>query len=291
MNRPWQREPGQPRSARRRGAGSRGERDDSRRSEGFAPGESAGHSVQDVHQPGGVRLQKVLAQAGVGSRRACEQLIADGKVSVDGQPVFELGVRVDPSSAVIHVNGLRVLVENTETYVVLNKPAGVVTTMSDPQGRPTVADFVQDLSQRVFPVGRLDAATEGLLLLTSDGELAHRLAHPSYEVRKTYVAVVNGSVAPEVRGILLKGVELEDGVTAVDSFKVRDRSKGTSLVEVVLHSGKNRIVRRLLDKVGHPVQKLVRTAIGPISLGNQRPGTVRELSSEDIAKLMAEVKM
>lgn len=237
----------------------------------------------------GVRLQKVLAAAGVGSRRASEQLIAEGRVTVDGK-VAELGTRVDAQSgAVVRVDGKRVNLRSDLVYLVFNKPRGVLTTMSDPLGRPNVGDFVADHEQRLFHVGRLDADTEGLLILTNDGEFANRLAHPSHGVVKTYVAEVPGPVDPKLGARLKAGIELDDGEVRVDGFRVIDESAGRALVEVSLHEGRNRIVRRALEAVGHPVNRLVRTAVGPVRLGDQRPGTLRELNRAELSELYQQV--
>jgi 23S rRNA pseudouridine2605 synthase len=233
----------------------------------------------------GVRLQKVLAQAGVASRRAAEELIAAGRVQVDGEVVREQGRRVDPRTAVIHVDGSRVVLREDLVYLVLNKPSGVHSTMSDEQGRPCVGDYVRSRAERLFHVGRLDADTEGLLLLTNDGELAHRLTHPSYRVFKTYLAEVPGPVPRDLGKRLRAGVELDDGPVTVRSFRVVDATPGRAMVEVVLHEGRKHIVRRLLDSVGHPVQRLVRTAIGPVRLGEQRPGSLRALSRAEVGAL------
>lgn len=237
-------------------------------------------------QPG-VRLQKVLAAAGVGSRRACEELIAAGRVEVDGRKVREQGLRVDPEQAVIKVDGLRVETRSSAVYLAVNKPRGMVSTMSDPEGRPCLADLVGNRSQRLFHVGRLDADSEGLLLLTNDGVLGHRLTHPSFEVPKTYLAEVAGSLPRGLGKTLRDGVVLEDGLVRVDSFKVVGRSGSRALVEVVLHEGRKHVVRRLLASVDHPVQRLVRTAIGPVQLGELRPGKVRPLTRPEIADLFA----
>jgi 23S rRNA pseudouridine2605 synthase len=241
----------------------------------------------------GVRLQKVLAAAGVGSRRACEELIAAGRVEVDGRQVREMGVRVDPTTAVIRVDGMRVITGDAGlVHLALNKPPGVVSTMSDPQGRPSLGDYAGDQAgTRLFHVGRLDAETEGLILLTNDGDLAHRLAHPSFGVPKTYVAEVSGPVARGVGRQLRAGIELEDGVVAVDGFRVVGRAGGRVMVELVLHEGRKHVVRRLLDAVGHPVHRLVRTAIGPITLGDLRPGRSRNLTRDEVGRLYREVGM
>ncbi|WP_370635564.1 pseudouridine synthase [Cellulomonas sp. C5510] len=244
-----------------------------------------------MHDPEGVRLQKVLAQAGLGSRRACEELITSGRVSVDDQVVVELGVRVDPRSAVIHVDGLRLQLDRSVVTLALNKPLGVVSTMHDPEGRPSLAQYVQNREERLFHVGRLDADSEGLMLLTNDGELANRLSHPSHGVAKTYLATVEGRVAGNLGSVLRKGVELEDGVVTVDSFRVVDATPQASMVELVLHEGRNRVVRRLLEEVGHPVTRLLRTQIGPIKLGDLRPGRTRVLGKAEVGSLMTSVGM
>lgn len=234
-----------------------------------------------------VRLQKVLAAAGIGSRRASEQMIAEGRVAVDGVTVTEMGTRVDPSRAVIHVDGARINIRDDLVYLALNKPLGVLSAMSDARGRPTVGDLVADRSERLFHVGRLDADSEGLLLLTNDGDLAHRLMHPAFGVEKTYLATVPGPVPKEVGRRLRSGVELDDGVVVVDAFRTIQTQGGRAIVEVVLHEGRNRIVRRLLAEVGHPVQRLVRTSIGPVRLGSQRAGALRELTRVELAEIYA----
>ena len=233
----------------------------------------------------GIRLQKVLAAAGIGSRRACEALIDEGRVSVDGDLVREQGRRVDPEKHVIRVDDMRIPTASGSVYLALNKPLGMVTAMSDPEGRPAVGDLLIGRSDRLFHVGRLDADTEGLLLLTNDGELAHRLSHPSYEVPKTYLAEVLGPLARDVGKRLRGGVELEDGVAKADSFKLVDSSANRVLVELVLHEGRKRVVRRMLDAVGHPVQRLVRTAVGPVNLGAQKVGRLRPLSRSELGQL------
>jgi len=245
----------------------------------------------DVHDPEGVRLQKVLATAGLGSRRACEELIAAGRVTVDDAIVTELGVRVDPKKAVIHVDGLRVQLDTSIITIALNKPTGVVSTMHDPEGRPTIAQYVANRDERLFHVGRLDADTSGIILLTNDGELANRLSHPSHGVAKTYLAQVEGRVIPSLGGKLTRGVELEDGVVKLDKFTVVQVTPQASLVEVTLHEGRNRIVRRLFDEVGHPVVSLVRTSIGPIRLGDLKPGRTRVLSKTEVGSLMSQAGM
>jgi len=245
--------------------------------------------VPDVHSEGGVRLQKVLADAGLGSRRACESLITEGRVEVDGVVVRELGTRIDPQIQTVHVDTLRITTHTDRVYLALNKPAKVVTSMSDPEGRRTIADYLRDRPERLFYVGRLDYETEGLLLLTNDGQLSNRLTHPSYEVPKTYLAQVRGPVPKDAGSRLRDGIELEDGIAHVDSFRLVDSTPGRALVELVVHSGRNRIVRRMLDSVGTPVERLVRTHFGPIALAEQRPGKLRTLRPHEVGELMKAV--
>jgi 23S rRNA pseudouridine2605 synthase len=233
----------------------------------------------------GIRLQKVLAAAGVGSRRVCEDLIAAGRVSVNGLVADQLGTRVDPATAVITVDGARINVRSDLVYLALNKPRGVLSAMSDARGRPTVGDLVADRAERLFHVGRLDGDTEGLLLLTNDGDLAHKLMHPAFGVAKTYLATVSGDVSRQVVRQVRGGVLLEDGPVRVDAFRVVQSAGGRSIVEVTLHEGRNHIVRRLLAAVGHPVERLVRTQIGPVRLGGQRAGSLRELTRVELAEL------
>ncbi len=251
--------------------------------------EEAERSFSEVHDPDGVRLQKVMAQAGVASRRVCEELIAEGRVEVDGKIVIEPGVRVNPEKVTIHVDGMRVQLNKQLRYYAFNKPRGVVSTMEDPEGRPCVTDYLKNKHERLFHVGRLDTNTEGLLLLTNDGELANRLTHPKWEVPKTYLVQVPGPLPKGVGAQMRAGIELEDGISRVDSFKVVDSTPGHVLIEVVLHSGKNRIVRRMFSAVGHPVRRLVRLQMGSIRLGDQKQGTVRPLSQHEIGHLLAEV--
>jgi 23S rRNA pseudouridine2605 synthase len=239
-------------------------------------------------EPSGVRLQKVLSQAGIASRRVAERMIIDGRVEVDGQLVTELGTRVDPDASVIRVDGARVVLDDSLVYLALNKPRGMHSTMSDDRGRPCIGDLVEHRvrgNKKLFHVGRLDADTEGLILLTNDGELAHRLMHPSFEVPKTYLATVNGSVPRGLGKKLRAGIELDDGPVAVDDFAVVDAIPGKTLLRVTLHEGRKRIVRRMLAEVGFPVQTLVRTDIGAVSLGEQRPGSIRALRRNEIGEL------
>jgi 23S rRNA pseudouridine2605 synthase len=239
----------------------------------------------------GERLQKVLAASGIASRRACEELMSAGRVEVDGEVVTRLGTRVDPERSVIRVDGERIPSASAHVYLVLNKPRGVVSTMSDPQGRTTLSEHVADRPERLFHVGRLDTDTEGLILLTNDGEFAHRMAHPSYGVLKTYVAQVAGPVSSTLGRDLLAGVELDDGAVQVDGFRVLEKAGRRALVEIVLHEGRKHIVRRLLAHVGHPVQRLARTAIGPVRIGRLRPGEHRELTVQELGSLLDTVGM
>ena len=238
----------------------------------------------------GIRLQKVLAEAGVGSRRHCEQLIADGRVKVDGKVVAWFGARVDPRQVVIHVDGRRVETRAEMRYYAVNKPRGVVSTMADPQGRRTLADYV-DVPERLFHVGRLDTDTEGLILLTNDGELSHRLTHPRYGVEKTYLADVPGPIPRDLGKRLRAGVTLDDGPAKADRFRIVETVGRRALVEVTLHEGRKHIVRRLLAETGHPVRRLVRTEFGPIRLGSLKPGTMRALSLREVGELYAAVEL
>jgi 23S rRNA pseudouridine2605 synthase len=236
----------------------------------------------------GVRLQKVLSQAGIASRRVAERMILDGRVEVDGRIVTELGTRVNPQASVIRVDGTRVLADDELVYLALNKPKGMHSTMSDDQGRPCIGDLVEHRvrgNKKLFHVGRLDAETEGLILLTNDGELAHRLMHPSFEVPKTYLATVQGAVPRGLGKKLREGVELDDGPAQVDEFALVDAVPGKSLVRVTLHEGRKRIVRRLLAEVGYPVKELVRINIGSVALGEQRTGSLRVLTRKEIGEL------
>ncbi|HEY7484769.1 MAG TPA: pseudouridine synthase [Streptosporangiaceae bacterium] len=245
--------------------------------------------MSEVNDNEGVRLQKVLAEAGIGSRRHCEELIAAGRVTVDGKTVGWFGERVDPERAIIHVDGKRVQTRSDMRYYAVNKPRGVVSTMSDPKGRKSLADYVTDVPERLFHVGRLDTDTEGLILLTNDGDLSHRLMHPKYGVAKTYLADVPGPVARDVGRRLREGVRLADGFAKADRFRVVEQVGRRALVEVTLHEGRKHIVRRLLAEAGYPVRQLARTEFGPIRLGALRPGTIRALTPKEIGELHAAV--
>jgi 23S rRNA pseudouridine2605 synthase len=240
----------------------------------------------ELDDEGLIRLQKLLAQSGVASRRKCEELMLAGLVEVDGEVVTRLGTKVDPRTAVIRVEGKRLPPVSPNVYLVLNKPRGVVSTMSDPQGRRTLGDLVADRPERLFHVGRLDTDTEGLILLTNDGDFAQRVAHPSYELLKTYVAEVDGVVEKGMVRRLRGGVTLEDGPVQVHACRVVSSAADRSIVELSIHEGRNRIVRRLLDEVGHPVRRLTRTAIGPVVLRGLRAGEMRELSRDELGTLL-----
>jgi 23S rRNA pseudouridine2605 synthase len=231
----------------------------------------------------GERLQKVLARAGFGSRRAAELLIADGRVTVNGE-VAALGRRVDPARDAIEVDGVRAVVRDDLVYYLLNKPRHVVTTARDPEGRRTVLDLVPR-DPRVFPVGRLDFETEGLLVLTNDGELAQLLAHPRHGVEKTYLAEVEGTPSAAAIRRLREGVELDDGITAPAKARLVQPRGGSAAVELVVHEGRNRLVRRMCEAVGHPVRRLVRTRVGPVADARLRPGRWRDLRPNEVRAL------
>ena len=242
-----------------------------------------------------IRLQKLLALSGVASRRKCEELMLEGLVEVDGEIVTRLGTKVDPYTAVIRVDGLRLPPVSAKVYLALNKPRGVVSTMSDPEGRRTLGDVVADRPERLFHVGRLDTDTSGLLLMTNDGDFAQRMAHPSYEVDKTYVAEVDGEVTKTTLATMTEGVTLEDGPVTVSKARiisVSGRGRGAkSIVELVIHEGRNRIVRRLLDQLEHPVRRLTRTAIGPVQLDRLPSGEMRDLTLAELGELLDAAKL
>ncbi|MGW2483798.1 pseudouridine synthase [Streptomyces sp. NPDC001571] len=238
----------------------------------------------------GERLQKVLARAGMGSRRACEELIEQARVEVNGEIVLEQGKRVDPEKDEIKVDGLTVA---TQSYLffALNKPAGVVSTMEDPDGRQCLGDYVTNRETRLFHVGRLDTETEGIILLTNHGELAHRLTHPKYGVKKTYLAAITGPLPREIGKRLKEGIQLEDGYARADAFRVVQQTGKNYLVEIELHEGRKHIVRRMMAEAGFPVEKLVRVAFGPIGLGDQKSGWLRRLTNTEVGMLMREVDL
>jgi 23S rRNA pseudouridine2605 synthase len=249
----------------------------------------------------GVRLQKALAAAGVASRRACEVLISEGRVEVNSEVVVEQGRRVDPERDVIRVDGARIPPPRRHRYLALNKPRGVVATMHDPEGRRTVADLLVEpadrrtaspgrarpvKNERLFHVGRLDIDTEGLLILTNDGDLAQRLAHPSYQVPKTYVVEVTGLVGEQTLSRLRRGITLDDGRVRPTSVKIVSTAVDKTLLKITIQEGRNRIVRRTMEAVGHPVRRLSRIAIGPVRLGNLKVGEYRDLTREELGGLL-----
>ena len=238
----------------------------------------------------GIRLQKLLAQAGFGSRRKCEQMITDGRVEVDGELVTELGTRVDPTHQEIRVDGSRVRISNKHITLALNKPRKVLSAMDDPKGRYTLRDIVGDKYERIFHMGRLDYDSEGLILMTNDGELSQHVMHTKYEVEKTYIATLEGKISGNVcRRLVTTGVNLDDGWIKLDRCAIIDATHDTTIVKVVLHSGKNRIVRRIFGSIGFPVKRLVRTQIGPIKLGDLKSGSYRVLSQTEVRSLSKEV--
>jgi 23S rRNA pseudouridine2605 synthase len=252
----------------------------------MSPSTSSGTAAVDG--PEGVRLQKVLANAGVASRRVAEDLIVQGRVRVNGEVVTELGSRIDPEVDLVDVDGTVIQLDPSKRYVMLNKPTGVVSSMKDERGRPDLRQFTKEWPERLYNVGRLDAETSGLLVLTNDGELAHVLAHPSFGVTKVYIAKVEGRVTAQTIAKLTRGIELDDGPIAADKARLMSSSAGGggSLVELTLHSGRNRIVRRMMDAVGHPVVELVRRQFGPLHLGTLPAGRARELTKVERGALL-----
>ncbi|TQL48315.1 ribosomal large subunit pseudouridine synthase B [Homoserinimonas aerilata] len=244
------------------------------------------HADENQESPEGVRLQKLMAAAGVASRRVSENLISAGRVAVNGEVVTELGRRVLDTDEV-SVDGVAIQLDTSRRYLMLNKPVGIVSSLQDERGRPDLRRYVSRYEERLFNVGRLDAQTSGLLILTNDGDLAHVLAHPSFGVMKTYIAKVEGRVSAQTIGRLTAGVELEDGPIAADRARILGASSGTeTMVEVTLHSGRNRIVRRMLDAVGHPVIDLVRRQFGPLHLGTLASGEIRDLTKIELGQLL-----
>ena len=247
-------------------------------------------NAHDDNNNEGIRLQKILAQAGFGSRRKCEQMITDGRVEVDGELVTELGTRVDPKKQPIRVDGSRVHLNPNHVTLALNKPKKVLSAMDDPKGRYTLADIIGDKYERVFHMGRLDYDSEGLILMTNDGELSQHVMHPKYEVEKTYIATIDGKIGGNVcRRLVTQGVQLDDGLVKLDHCAIIDANRDQTIVLVGRHSGKNRIVRRIFGAIGYPVRRLVRTQIGPIKLGDLKSGTYRVLSQVEVRSLQQEV--
>jgi len=235
----------------------------------------------------GIRLQKLMAAAGVASRRVSEDLISAGRVEVNGEVVTELGRRVQETD-LVSVDSVAIQLDTSRRYLMLNKPTGIVSSLQDDRGRPDLSQFVSRYDERLFNVGRLDAQTSGLLILTNDGELAHVLAHPSFGVLKTYIAWVEGRVTPATISKLTSGIHLEDGPIAADKARILDQASGgrETIVEITLHSGRNRIVRRMLEEVGHPVVDLVRRQFGPLHLGTLQIGEIRDLTKAEVGQLL-----
>jgi 23S rRNA pseudouridine2605 synthase len=234
-----------------------------------------------------IRLQKIIADAGIASRREAEELIREGMVTVNGKPVVNLGTKVDPEKNHIKVKGKLIRLESRKVYLALNKPAGFITTRNDPQGRPTVLSLIRGVRERINPIGRLDLHTEGLLLLTNDGELTHALTHPSHHLPKVYLAKVKGKPTPEQLKKLARGIRLEDGMTAPAEIRRMKTLPANTIVQVTLYEGKNRQIRRMFEKIGHSVLKLERVRIGPIYLGRLAPGKFRQLDPSEVEKLKA----
>ena len=228
-----------------------------------------------------MRLNKIIADAGITSRRGADELIADGRVTVDGRPIRELGAKIDPDNHEVEVDGETIKRSLTKSYLVLHKPKGVLSTMYDPEGRPSLADFIDLRKERLFHVGRLDKDSEGLILLTNDGDLTFRATHPSFGLEKTYIIEFEGRLETGVDKVLLKGVELEDGMGRVLSFK----QLSANWIEVKIHEGRYHIIRRLMEAVGVEVLRLIRTNFGPISLGDTPEGRWRDLNEQELLNI------
>ena len=232
------------------------------------------------------RLQKILAEAGIASRRAAEDLILSGRVSIDGQQVKVLGTKVDPEISTVEVDGQTITITKTKSYIAFYKPKGVLSTMSDPDNRPCLADYFSKFGTRLFHIGRLDKESEGLILLTNDGAITHRATHPSYGLTKKYLVEVEGSLSKVDETKALSGIELDDGMARLDSLKkIRDTKRESSWYEVTIHEGRYHIVRRLFESLAHPVLQLIRTEFGPILVGELKPGRYRHLNAPEIEKL------
>lgn len=236
-------------------------------------------------------MQKYLADCGVASRRASEKIIAEGRVRVNGKIITQQGTKVDPLKDSVQVDGKEVRAEEKAVYLLLNKPAGYVTTVKDPQGRPTVIDLLQDIQERVFPVGRLDYETEGLLLLTNDGELAYRMTHPKFQMVKTYIATVKGQLSEEKLARLRDGIKLEDGMTKPAKVKVIRREKYKTVFEIQISEGRNRQIRRMCKTVGNPILELKRISVDNLTLDKVEVGEYRHLTPDEVDRLCARVQL
>lgn len=232
------------------------------------------------------RLQKIIAAAGICSRRAAEDLILAGKVQVNDRVVRKLGTRADPGRDEIRVDGRLITTEVEKVYLMLNKPAGYVTTLKDPEGRPIVTDLLREIGQRVFPAGRLDYDSEGLLILTNDGDFAERIQHPRYEVPRTYLAKIRGRVTRKEIQSLINGIELEDGPFTVDGIQEEKYNEKSQWLRVSISEGRNRIIRRAMEALGHPVARLIRVSVGNLELGNLKPGEYRQLQKREVERLL-----
>ena len=239
-----------------------------------------------------VRLQKVLAEAGIASRRASEQLILEGRVSVDGVQILELGSKVDPEISKVEVDGDSISTKKTNVYLAFHKPVGVLSTMSDPDGRPCLGDYFKERNERLFHVGRLDRESEGLILLTNDGDLSHRATHPSYGMVKKYLVEIEGLLSKEQSAAISLGVQLEDGLArALEIKTLREINPKHSWVELSIHEGRYHIVRRIFEHYELPVMRLVRTEFGPISLAETGVGRYRKLNAVELTNLFKVLKL
>ena len=246
----------------------------------------------DSHAPQLVRLQKALAEAGVASRRACEGLIADGRVSVNGVQITALGTKVDPINEELSVDGEIINANKSKTYLIFNKPAGVLSTMSDPEGRPSLGDYFKERSERLFHVGRLDKESEGLIVLTNDGEIAHRATHPSYGLIKKYIVEIEGHLTPSQIGELKSGIRLEDGLArALEVSVLREPTPKSAWIEVAIHEGRYHIVRRMFEELELPVLRLIRTEFGPLNIGETKVGRWRHLNHSELENLFTVLKL
>jgi 23S rRNA pseudouridine2605 synthase len=232
-----------------------------------------------------IRLQKVLADAGVASRRKAEEMILDGRVMVDGTIILTLGTKVDPKKSKVVVDGEAITEQKTKIYLALNKPRGVLSTLSDPENRPHVGDLLRNRQERLFHVGRLDKESEGLLLLTNDGELAHRATHPSFSLPKNYLLEIRGNVSRETADTFRTGIELDDGMAKVDKLTVLPGQPGRTLLDVIIHDGRNQILRRMAAASGLTIERLIRIGMGPIKLGELTPGKWREIKGVELISL------
>jgi 23S rRNA pseudouridine2605 synthase len=246
----------------------------------------------ESHAPQLIRLQKALAEAGVASRRACEGLITEGRVSVNGVQITALGTKVDPINDELSVDGETINTNKSKTYLIFNKPIGVLSTMSDPEGRPSLGDYFKERSERLFHVGRLDKESEGLIVLTNDGEIAHRATHPSYGLIKKYIVEIEGHLTPSQVGQLKSGIRLEDGLArALEVTVLREPTPKNAWIEVSIHEGRYHIVRRMFEELELPVLRLIRTEFGPLNIGETKVGRWRHLNHSELENLFTVLKL